>query len=132
MNREDKVALDWMAGFTRNPVPERVVWMQSTVTHDQFYWLAVPKDEARAGQLVVATRKGQEVRIEKAEGVRSLTVLLNDAMLDLDHPVVISMAGKELFNGVVPRTAATLRKTLDSRGDARLMFDAEVTVEINP
>ena len=74
MNLEDKVAVDWMAQFTRDPLPAKVVWKQSPVTHDRFYWLAVPADEAKGGQLVVASRKGQEVEIEKTEGVEALTV----------------------------------------------------------
>jgi hypothetical protein len=132
MNLEDKVALDCMAGFTRNPLPERVVWMQSSVTHDRFYWLAVPKDQAWPGQLVIASRKAQEIRIEKAEGVRRLTVLLNDDMLDLDRPVTVSMGGTELFSGVVPRTAGTLRESLEAKGDPRLVFDGAATVQITP
>jgi hypothetical protein len=132
MNLEDKVAVDWMAGFTRNALPERVVWMQGATTHDRLYWLAVPKDEARPAQLVIATRKGQEIRIEKAEGVRRLTVLLSDAVVDLDQPVTISKDGKEMFKGVVPRTTKTLRESLEAGGDPRLVFDAEATVQITP
>jgi len=121
-----------MARFTRNPIPDRVVWMQGATTHERFYWLAVPKDEARPGQLVVASRKGQEIRIEKAEGVNQLTIMLNDSMLDLDQPVIVTKDGKEVFKGVVQRTAQTLHKTLEATGDPRLMFDAEATVKITP
>ena len=128
MNGEDRVALDWMAKFTRDPLPEKVVWRQSTVTHDRFYWLAVPKDQTRAGQVVVVSREGQEVRIEQAEGVKTLTVLLNDTMLDLDKEVRVTKDGRELFRGVVPRTRESLQRTLADRGDPRLMFDASVTV----
>ena len=35
MDREDKAALPWMAKFTRNPVPDRVVWKQSGTPHDR-------------------------------------------------------------------------------------------------
>ncbi len=42
MNLEDASAVPWMAKFRRNPVPKKVVWNQDDVTHDQFYWLAVP------------------------------------------------------------------------------------------
>src|SRR3954451_5695194 len=47
MDREDKVALPWMAKFRRNPLPERVVWAQSkAVPRERFYWLAVPAGRA--------------------------------------------------------------------------------------
>ena len=109
-----------MAKFTRNPLPEKVVWKQSPVTHDRFYWLAVPEGEAKGGQLVIASRKGQQVEIEKAEGVKTLTILLSDAMADLDKPVTVTMGGKELFKGMPPRTVAALHKTLAGRGDPDL------------
>lgn len=129
MNLEDAVAVDWMAKFTRNPIPERVVWKQSPVTHDRFYWLAVPPEKAEGGSLVVASRDGQKVTLDKAEDVETLTVLLSDAMADLDQPVVVTSGGKELFRGVAPRTIAALHRSLSARGDRGAMFDAEVTVE---
>ena len=130
MNLEDKVAVDWMAGFTRDPLPLKVVWKQSTVTHDRFYWLAVPAKSAKAGSLVIASRDGQTIDIEKAEDVPHLTVLLNDKMLDLDKPVTITSAGRELFNGKVERRVAELAATLAERGDSDLVFDAAVEVDI--
>jgi hypothetical protein len=130
MNLEDKVALEWMARFTREPLRTRVVWHQSTVAHDRLYWLAVPKDQAMPGQLVVASRAGQEVRIEKAEGLTTLTLLLSDAMLDLDKPVTVSMNGKDLFSGIVPRTVRSLQSTLAERGDPFLTFESSVAVTV--
>jgi poly(3-hydroxybutyrate) depolymerase len=130
MNLEDRVALDWMARFTRNPLPEKVVWHQSSVTHDRFYWLAVPEGRAKSGQLVIASRQGQRIRIEKADGVSGLTFLLSDAMLDLDKPVTVSMNGKTLFEGEVRRTIQSLYSTLQDRGDLALAFDAALSVPI--
>ncbi|MDB5303176.1 MAG: hypothetical protein JWM97_725, partial [Phycisphaerales bacterium] len=130
MEREDAVAVEWMAGFTRNPVPEKVVWKQAGRTHDRFYWLAVPPKEARGGALVVASRDGQKIEIEKAEEVANLVVMLNDAMVDLDKPVTVTMKGKELFKGVAPRTIGALQATLAGRGDPFLTFPAAVTVTL--
>ena len=42
MDLEDKAALPWMAKFSRDPVPERVVWKQTGTPHERSYWLAVP------------------------------------------------------------------------------------------
>jgi hypothetical protein len=130
MNREDKVAVDWMARFTRDPLPKKLVWHQSAVTHDRFYWLAVPHDQPEAGQLVVASRDGQEVRIEKTEGVRSLTLRFSDAMLDMEREIRVTAGGKDLFRGNVPRTAGTLVTTLHECGDPSLMFEGSVQVTL--
>lgn len=128
MNREDASAVPWMAQFRRNPVPKKVVWFQDDVTHDRFYWLAVEPGRASKGLTVIALVDGQEIRIEKAEGVKTLLVRLDDRLLDLDRPVKITAQGKTLFEGTVPRTIANLEKTLAGPGDAKLAFAAEVAV----
>jgi hypothetical protein len=130
MDREDKVALPWMAKFTRNPVPEKVVWKQTGTPHDRSYWLAVPKSEAKGDSLVIVKRDGQTIDITSAEKIGKLMIRLDDRMADLDKPVKVSYAGKELFSGTATRTIATMLRTLDGRGDPKLMFDAEVSVEL--
>jgi poly(3-hydroxybutyrate) depolymerase len=129
MNGEDKAALPWLAKFTRNPAPDRVVWKQTGVAHDRFYWLAVPAGELKVDSLVIAQRHGQVVEITSAEKVAKLLVRFDDRMVDLDQPITITRAGKNLFTGTAARTIEVLCKTLVGRGDPRLMFDAEVVVE---
>ena len=130
MNLEDKAALPWMAKFTRNPVPDRVVWKQTGAPHDRSYWLAVPTAEAKGDSLVIAKRAGQVVEITDAEKVSKLLVRFDDRMADLDKPVEVKHAGKTLFTGTAPRTVGMLVKTLNGRGDSGLTFDAEVEVTI--
>ena len=130
MNLEDKEALDWMAKFTRTPLPTKVVWKQASTTHDRFYWLAMPQDQAAGGQLVIARRDGQTIEIEKSAAVKSLTILLNDAMLDLDKPVAIRAAGRQLFSGTVERTIVNLEATLAGRGDPDEIFPSRITVSL--
>lgn len=131
MNREDAVAVDWMAKFTRTPLPKRIVWNQSSVTHDRLYWLAVPAKEAAKGELVIAERDGQHVNIVKHDGVSDLVVMLNDRMLDLDQPVVVTADGREVFNGKARRTIGDLAATLAECGDPDLIFDARVPVKLS-
>jgi len=128
MDLEDAVAVPWMAAFTRDPTPSRVVWLQDDVPHERFYWLAVPSDEAAKGTKVVATRTGQTIRVEP-EGIQTLTIRLSDTFVDLDQPVTIEAGGTTLFSGTVPRTIGTLAKTLAERGDPALVFSGEVSVE---
>lgn len=130
MKLEDSVAIDWMLKFTRDPIPAKVVWKQSPVTHDQLYWLAVPHNQAHGGDLVIASRKGQTITIEKAEGPTRLNILLNDQMVDLDQAIKVEMDGRELFNGIVKRTIEQQSQSLDRRGDPFLVFDALIAVKI--
>jgi len=131
MDREDANVLPWMAALRRNPIPDRVVWKQSTVTHDRLYWLAVPKnDPSLAGAEVVAQRAGQTIEIKSAEKVSQLLIRLDERMVDLDKPVRIVYHDQVLFDRRTPRTIATMIHTLDQRGDPQLMFDAEVEVKL--
>jgi len=128
MDREDAVAVPWMAQHTRNLRPERIVWLQDDVTHDRFYWLSV--DEPKARSRVVVEREGQTIRVVEAQDVTQLTFRLDDVMFDLDQEIVVVMGENELFRGIVPRTVATLAKTLEERGDPTGMFPAEVTCSL--
>jgi poly(3-hydroxybutyrate) depolymerase len=130
MNLEDRVAVPWMAKFTRNPVPEKVVWKQTDVAHERSYWLAVPPTDARNDSLVVATRSGQTIDITTAEKVDKLLIRLDDRTADLDKPIEVRRGDKVLYTGTAPRTVAVLVKTLAGRGDPGLVFDAEVTVTV--
>jgi hypothetical protein len=130
MGLEDRAALPWMAKFTRNPLPAKVVWKQTGTPHERSYWLAVPPKEAKGDSLVVAKREKQAVEIVTAEKVETLIVRFDDRVADLDQPVKVTQSGKDLFAGEVSRTVAVLAKTLDGRGDPGLVFDAEVEVTV--
>ena len=132
MDREDASAVPWMAKFTRETAPKKVVWYQDDVTHDQFYWLAVPPGQAKAGTTVTATILGQEVQITQADGIDHLIIRLDDRLLDLDQPVKVTVRGETRFEGKLSRSAATLAKTLDERTDPKLMFPVEVEVDVTP
>jgi poly(3-hydroxybutyrate) depolymerase len=132
MNLEDKAALPWMAKFTRNPVPTRVVWKQTGTPHDRSYWLAVPEGKADGGSLVVARRSGQDIEIITAEKVPQIVIRLDDRMVNPDETVRVTYAGKELYAGTMPRTIGAMVKTLVGRGDPKLMFDVELSVNLPP
>ncbi len=128
MDREDAVALPWMAAHTRDLRPERIVWLQDDVTHERFYWLRNPAPKAR--ERIVVSRSGQDLLIEEATAGTQLELRLDDSMLDLDQEVVVRFGETELFRGVVPRSADVMSRTLAERGDPRGIFTAEVAVTI--
>ena len=102
MDREDAKVLPWMAAL-RNPVPDRVVWKQGSVTHDRLYWLAVPKnDPSLAGAEAFVERAGQTIEIRSVEKVDDLLIRLDQRMVDLDQPLRIVYRGRVLFDGRAP------------------------------
>ena len=130
MDREDAAALPWMYEHTRNLRPTRIVWRQSSRTHDRFYWLHVA--EPKANTRLVVELKGQTVQILENEGIENLTIRLDDSMLDLNQSVTVIQGDKTLFEGKLPRTQAVLEKTLSERGDPRGMWPAELSVSLLP
>jgi poly(3-hydroxybutyrate) depolymerase len=132
MDLQDKAAVDWMQKFARTPLPQKIVWRQAGVTHPRFYWLAAEPGSIAGGDEVEAERRDQQIDIKRLAGNAKLLVRLNDAMLDLDQPVIVTMDGKEVARQTLTRTIGTLAKTLAERGDPELVFSAEVAVPNQP
>lgn len=130
MQREDAVALPWMAKHTRNPVPRRVVWQQDDVLHNRFYWLAVDEENRKARRTVVAEIDGQQITVESKD-LANVTLHLDDRLVDLDRPLQIIANGRPLPEVLLERSIATLAHTLAERGDAKLCFSARHMVPLS-
>jgi hypothetical protein len=128
MKGRDKEALPWMAGFVRKTWPKKVAWLQDDVTHERFYWLALPQGEARKGQRVTAVVEGQAIRL-KTKGTRKLTLRLSDDLLDLDKPVEVSINGRPLFKKMVARSIDAMIRSLEERADPGTMASAYVDLD---
>lgn len=119
MDGKDAEAVPWMAKHTRNPWPDKIVWFQDDVTHDQFYWLEIPSGSAKAGQKIIADVKGNEILLE-GDVPEKMTLNLSDELVNLDAPVTVKVYGKPVFQGLVKRTEAAILTALKARSDARL------------
>jgi len=129
MDLEDAVAVPWMAEFTRNPLPDRIVWLQDDITHSRFYWLAVDEANAVGGARIEANVAGQSIDIESS-GVNRVSLRLTDDLVDLDQPIRVASGDETLYEGTVPRTILALWTSTEERGDPALVFSAEVSVDV--
>ena len=131
MDLEDAAALPWMANYTRNARPEKIIWRQEGVTRTSFYWLEVPAEEARTGQTVEVLVNGNDIHIDRCD-YSHLTLLLDDALVDLDRPVRVlyGNADEVLADTLLSRTAATLTATLTRRGDPSYAFSAQLDLTL--
>src|SRR5215203_5690905 len=127
MNKEDTVALLWLAPFKRNTIPKKIVWRQDDVHHLNFYWLAVPAGSVETGGEIIASYRSNQISIEK-NYADTLYIRLNDAMLNLDQPIELSYEGKTIFTGKVKRKADVIFKTVEERKDRDLIFPAELMI----
>ena len=129
MDREDAVAVEWMAKFERRRFPDRVVWKQDDVVHEQFYWLRASTGDKKRPLLKVH-REGQTFTIEESD-LAAFTILLNDEMVDLNKPLKVIHKGKTLFDKRASRNIATIAQSVEYRGDPRMVFSASVDVKID-
>lgn len=132
MNRKDTVAISWMAKFTRNPLPEKVVWIQDDRLHENFYWLGTENATTAAGNkaVVVINKAGNEITILE-NTFTQLLIYLNDEMLDLNRRVKIRVGEKIIFNKKVNRRESIIKKSIDQRLDQDVIFYGMVTVKNN-
>ncbi|QAY76180.1 alpha/beta hydrolase [Sphingosinicella sp. BN140058] len=117
MDRKDAEALPWMAGFTRNPWPKRIVWVQDDVTHDRFYWLRLRDAEAaKAGDTIIADVDGQTITVTGAVPAGT-TLRLSDRLVDLDRPIRVIVNNRIAHSGRIARTASAIQQSLLERMD---------------
>lgn len=127
MGLKDAEALPWMAKFTRTAWPKKVVWVQTGVTHTQFYWLQVPAGAAQPGQKLVAVVSGQSIALT-GDVPKGMALRLSDALVNLDEPVTVTVNDQKVFEGKVPRTEAVIRAALLTRLDPQICPTALLTL----
>ncbi|MEY2746270.1 MAG: hypothetical protein RL112_1312, partial [Planctomycetota bacterium] len=128
MDRQDAQALPWMARFTRDPHPAKLVWLQDDVVHRDFYWLGCV--EPKAGTRLEAERAGNTFTIRGAADAGELRVLLSDEYADLDAQVRVVRDGRIVHQGKVARTTRSLVQSLAAHADPRRMHSASILVAV--
>ena len=116
MDGRDAEGLPWMAQYTRDPWPTKVVWHQSGRTHGRFAWLSTESPKTSKGKTITAEVDGQTIRITK-DLLIPYTLRLSDALVDLDEPIEIFVNGTQFLQGQVHRTEAAIRQSLSERFD---------------
>ena len=130
MDGVDSSAIEWMYKYTRNPYPKYVVWNQEEVLTPIFYWLKVPENEMERNKRVIVRYDGQTIDIDRCD-YKHLSILLNDAMMNLDEPVTVRYCGKEIFKGKVLRTEGHLKQSFAERIEPSCVSYAEIELSKN-
>lgn len=131
MQRKDAVAVDWMSQFTRKPLPKKVVWHQTGVTHARFYWLAADQVDQVPGAKMIVSRDGNEFTIEATEKVASVIIRLNDDIIDFDKPVTVKIGDRTRTFKNLKRSKTLIERTLAERTDPNSVFSAELRIPVN-
>jgi poly(3-hydroxybutyrate) depolymerase len=110
---ECEKSLAWLAARPRAFWSKDVRWTPDTArASGGFYWI----DPAAARPLKAFTAKvsGNEIRIE---GGGAAEIVLSDALVDLDTPLVVVVDGETVFEGSVARTMRVALEWVDGRRD---------------
>ncbi|HET7540041.1 MAG TPA: hypothetical protein VFK05_09215 [Polyangiaceae bacterium] len=131
MDLEDAVSIPFLQANARNPMPNKLVWRQSSTLRTRFYWLSVDKADVAAGSEITASYSAQGIELSAITKVKRITLRVSDAMLDQDRAVSVKRDGNELFSGVISRTIAVLYSTLADRGDPSLVYSGELSLKLD-
>lgn len=129
MEGKDAEALPWMAQFTRQPWPKKIVWVQDEVPRTRFHWMEVSVEDAKPGRELRAEVVGQTIQIE-GPSPASLKLWLSDALVDLDQPIRVILNSRLIYHHKVPRSRAAIRASLAARLD--LPACATALLELTP
>ena len=127
MDGEDAAALPWMQQFVRNPYPHNITWRQEEVVQERFYWLVAPANELSQGKEVRLLVKGNTIEVSQCD-YSSLTLYLNDEIVNLDKKVKVKINGKTVFSGKVERREEVMRESVGRFSDPAYCFVARLTV----
>ena len=129
MNLQDAVAVPWMAKFTRNSWPKKVHWVQDDIAHSRFYWLQADLASSKADDEIISTVSEQEIHIQKSSAA-TLTLLLNDRLLNLDSPITVVLPDGTKSEHRVTRSVRSLATSLQQRNDLQGLSSASLTLAI--
>ncbi len=118
-------AMTWAASKTRTPRPKVVMWEPFYERPDRRYWIAAERPARGVG--IEGRWDGKSSFAITGSGARDdagISVLLSDAMTDLDKPVVVKVGDKTVFEGVPKRTLRALLDSFIAREDPDLLFSA--------
>lgn len=130
MDGKDAEAIPWMAQQVRSAWPKRVVWRQGNTPHRRFYWLSLPDDhEPQVGRLE-ATVSDQRIDLA-CDAPATVDLLLSDQLVDLDQPIEVWQAGRQLFGGLVARSQAAIADSLELRRDPAMAATARLRLSLS-
>lgn len=150
----------WIAAKTRNPRPTKVCWFNFALDEQRrsdFAWLSLAaapqRDTLITAEVDRSTNKvtisalvnPPEVKDEEPVCGRTtqppstprvpytgntLTVHLDDKLVDLDKPVTVVLNGKQVFNGRLERRASNMAEDIARHGDPGRIFPARVELKL--
>ncbi|MCE9592743.1 MAG: alpha/beta fold hydrolase, partial [Planctomycetes bacterium] len=116
-----------IADKRRDAHPTKVVWQPVLSWKRQFYWLFWETPNRGATVVAEVDRAKNEIRVVCDADAKGLSVLLEDALVDMEKDVTVFLGETQVFKGKPKRTLATLLATAE-RNDPELAYSARVVL----
>ncbi len=128
---EDEI-WEWMQATSRASYPEHVTLYPGSPTPYRAYWVELPRGGNEDGAKVDAViDRGSNTITVEAEGIRSVRLFYNDALLDLDKPVRV-IVNKVEHETVIPRRLEdALDWIFDGRCDPGRFFVNQLNYDVD-
>lgn len=129
----------WMIQHTRKAYPKTVIWNAQEFhgrRRPASYWIGLRGEKLEGSIQLKATLQDRntialESTHKQGEAWKggSVSLMLNDSMLDLDQPIQIIHNGKKLAPQNVTRNVEALSRTLALRGDPDYAFPVLIDID---
>lgn len=132
--------IEWAVSHVRNPRPSIVDWQPTRSWKTTFYWLrwadpwigaevvaTANREYNRIDLVVKAPRSAtpRETEAERPARVASLSVYLDERIVDVAREVVVTVDGKERYRGIPRPSLPVLVRSAEEREDPEYAFAAE-------
>ncbi len=126
----EKEMWDWMSKQARTAYPKSATVVPGDPFPTRAYWLRVAPSALKPRATATIDRDENKVSI-RAEGVSSVTLYLNDALLDLDKPLLIECNGTERSVRVNRSVQEVLDLMLEGMSEPGAFYVAQTSVPTN-
>lgn len=127
-SRVDCFPPHYLRDFTRDPLPERVIWDLDTRAPQRqtrsFYYLSAPF--TASGTLKVTNKGDNRIEIDASGFEGDFDLYLNEEMFDFSQPVTFVLGENEVTLTLTP-SLEILKETTRERGDQNYQFEAKVS-----
>ena len=118
-----------MNAYTRNPLPERIVWDLSVRAEqsptETFYWLRAAKDVTEGIVIVSYDKETNTVNVEENTANGPVYAMVNDEMLDIFRDITVTTADGGSWTVSVTPSLDYIKKTIEERWDENMIFAGE-------
>ncbi|WP_299454612.1 hypothetical protein [uncultured Microscilla sp.] len=133
LGRATTNAIAWLSQYTRQPLPNHLVWHRNTVASSRsqngalFYWLKADNKPLENEQVEVTIDRIKNL-IEVKKWRQDITIYLQPAMVDFKRPIYLTKDGYSEKRILLPNLQ-TMIETLLQRGDPDFIFCALLTLK---